>query len=710
MSKRKMTGSKRNLFLAGIALLSVLLLASCTREDTLPGDGSDNLPALGLSAVQANDLSEVATRAATTSVYPTGKSIGFFVKENTANGYAACNNRKGEYNTARKLWLPVPDSIWLNNHDADIAVYAPYDATQTTAAALRLAACLRPADGSKDLWCKKFAANNKSKNLAPVLEHVYSRFVINLSLDADYKGTAPVDSVSLINDSLYAAGAFRPFETTLYKYEGDAGVGFEISPVKNLTTAAPAASIDLLLIPATLTADIKLGVTVNGITFGVKIASSRFGGKLEAGKQYNANVKLKPTELEVTSVTINDWNDVTVSGDKEPMFVPDPIDIGLSFVFAWGNLRAIKQVDNTYKYTFAEEQGYYSGVNGAYNAVTGGDYFAWNTLDPAATTGNAGAWSDALDPCRKVNGEEWYTPTAAEWNAVLEEPHTQEDAPYYMEQGGKVYGMYYGTTVSKPINQDEYMFLPASGHRKGSNWESTDEDGYYLTSTLDGAGKPQACKVDLPAGYMSYVTSVDRNDGHPIRCVKNKVIDIGLDILIATGNVRAIKRADNTYKYVFADEQGYYSGDGSGGDYFNWNTLEPMLIVTQSSWDASRDVCGRVGDGKWYTPSTDQWKTIVDAGYIRGSYQMKDGTSKNGIYFGTTKVPPSDNQEKYLFLPAAGYMSEMDGSFSYHVYWSNTLGVPYAYGLFFGNDNTRPEHSHNFFRYYRFTVRCVRNK
>lgn len=489
-------------------LLALFSCASCSQGEALPGSDG-NLPALALNVLQANSLSEetAATRA-TTTVYPTSKLIGFFVKENTAKGYTACDNRKGEYNAARKLWLPVPDSIWLNNHDADIAVYAPYDAKQTTAAALNLAACLRPADGSKDLWCKHFTANNKSTGLAPVLEHVYTRFTISMKLDANYKGTAPVDSVSLANDSLYAMGLYQPFETTAYTYAGDAGVGFMLPSKINLTTASSTGSIDLLLIPATLTADIKLGVRVNGIMFGVKIASSRFAGKLEAGKQYNASITLKPTALEVTSVTINDWDDVTVSEEYEPAFIDlKPIDLaGLGFLVAPANLTATKMSDGSYVYDFANSPEYYS-VDGS-----GGDYFNWNTLDPANLTVQETVWSDARDACRKV-GEGWRTPTKAELQKVIDLPSYW--GTWKKTDGTLVKGRYYGI-ASQPTDDEryKYLFLPASGERGGANVGNA---GMFWTTTNDRLASGE----NLNAAYAPFYP-VDQKYGLALRCVKNK--------------------------------------------------------------------------------------------------------------------------------------------------------------------------------------------
>ena len=495
-------------------LLALFLLASCSQDDTLPGGNpvAGSMPALALSTLQATgiDGGKAATRAATTTDYPTSKSIGFFVKENTADGYAACNNRKGDYHTTRRLWLPTPDSIWLNNHDADISIYAPYDAAQTTAATLNLAACLRPADGSKDIWCKHITANNKSTGLAPVLEHVYTRFTITMSLDANYKGTAPVDSVALTNDSLYAAAAYRPFETRPYTYTGDAGIEFKFPAVVSLTTAKPTATLDLLLVPATLTADVKLSLTVNGITFGATLAKASFAGKLEAGKQYNANIKLKPAALQVTTVTIADWNDEAVSGDKEPAFIdPVPVDIAsLGFLVAPSNLRAIKLSDGSFAYEFAETPAWYSGEE------DGGDYFTWNTLDPTSNA-NETVWSDSRDACRQV-GAGWRTPTKAELQKVIDLPSCW--STWKKTDGTVVNGRYFGI-ASQPADADryKYVFLPANGERNGGGMSGQGASGTYWTTTSDRL----AIGTSMTGDYAPFYP-VAHTYGFSLRCVKNK--------------------------------------------------------------------------------------------------------------------------------------------------------------------------------------------
>ena len=190
-------------------------------------------------------------------------------------------------------------------------------------------------------------------------------------------------------------------------------------------------------------------------------------------------------------------------------------------------------------------------------------------------------------------------------------------------------------------------------------------------------------------------------------------IDIGLDFYIADGNLTATKESDGSLSYAFADEQGYYSGEADGGDYFCWNTIDPFAFsVTQSSWDDGRDPCRKVGDGNWHTPTDAELQKMIDAGNVWGIYTMIDATTKNGRYFGTTTVPAEADRDKYVFLPAAGYR---DGSNYYYPgaygsYWSATLDTSNtnsAYYLYFHSSKC---YVNNYYRYNGFSLRCVHDK
>ena len=503
-----------------LATAILFLLVSCAQGE-LPDEKSNGQAALlGINNLQATDIdiTQEVTRAVTTTNYPTANSIGFFVKADADNGYKAVNNRKGGYSTARKLWLPdattPADSIWLNSHNADIAVYAPYNAAYTTATALDLAACLRPADGSKDIWCKHFTANNTSKSLAVTLEHVYTRLAVVVSRSGDYKSDAVLSALALKGDEIYQTAAYKPFETTPYAYGSATGLTPAVAP-QALNASTASVTYDLLLIPATLTGDFMLTLTVNGKKMQVKVAKDKFAGnKLEAGKQYNINLKLQPGKLEITSVSVVKWDALAeVNGGQAEFDQLVVIDIGLDFLIAPGNLIATKQSEVTYEYDFAEEQGYYS------NDGLSGDYFCWNTLEPTGSIKQS-SWDDARDACRQVGDGKWYTPTQAQLQALVDAGNVWDI--YTMKDGTTVNGRYFGTeTAPVERKQDKYVFLPAAGCREGSTYIDVTTKGKYWSATLYSGNANNAYGFDFNSGNCP-VTNFSRSYGRSVRCVRDK--------------------------------------------------------------------------------------------------------------------------------------------------------------------------------------------
>ena len=204
-------------------------------------------------------------------------------------------------------------------------MYAPYDITQTAPAALGLTARLRPADGSKDIWCKRFTANNLSANIALTLEHVYTRLVLSVSRDTDYNVDAALTDLALTGNEIYAGATYRFFDPSPYVYEGPQG--FSALSTQVLDASTVTATYDMLLIPtAVLTGDINLVFTVNGKKMRTVIAKEKFSAtsnKLEAGKQYNINLKLIPGRLEILSVDVVKWDALAELDGGSAEYEPD---------------------------------------------------------------------------------------------------------------------------------------------------------------------------------------------------------------------------------------------------------------------------------------------------------------------------------------------------------------------------------------------------
>lgn len=232
---------------------------------------------------------------------------------------------------------------------------------------------------------------------------------------------------------------------------------------------------------------------------------------------------------------------------------------------------------------------------------------------------------------------------------------------------GTKYGMYFGTATAPTTkaNQDRYVFLPAAGARYGDQWYSVGGSGSYWSSTSNGYG----AHILFFSGTPS--CNIDNGDYHyglSVRCVKDKpkpkpahAIELkGLDFYVADGNVVATKQADNSYTYAFASEQGAYTGNIDGGDYFRYSTLEPTAGTSPSDFDDAIDPCHQIGDGLWHTPTGDQLRAIANAGSIWGTWLKSDGTGVKGRYFGVTAVPDFSQRNSAVFLPATGYEQGKD--------------------------------------------------
>lgn len=320
----------KNKFVTFMYILAVAWMVACTQDDdhNLTGthialeDGTRT--SLGIVSAFLNS-DAIATRA---SSYPTDgmHRIGFFVKADVPNGYTSVSNREGIYSGApRNLWLPI-DSIWLNEHLADLAVYAPYDATQPTTGVLNLVAGLRT-DASKDIWYKHFTANNRTQRDTPaslslLLNHVYTRLTFVFYRDVSYSSAATVSDLKLTGTNIYTKAVFNPFdENEVSRYTCSVpGVDVALSvPLTAGEDKETGAVFDLLLIPRTLTEGITATVTVNSREMQVTIPPGSFANRLEAGKHYRVTVKLMAAGLDITSVTALAWEDIEV-GDENAAF------------------------------------------------------------------------------------------------------------------------------------------------------------------------------------------------------------------------------------------------------------------------------------------------------------------------------------------------------------------------------------------------------
>lgn len=337
--------------------LLAALCAACTADDCAPDARTGARAALHFAVLQAEGITKAPdTRAnVTTTVYPTDKSIGFFVK--AAEGhYPTVNNRKGVFDQSRNLWLPI-DSIWLDNTNADICTYAPYHADHDNVnkdanGRLKLTAGHKDKAGTnkiEELWACRFNANHKSIFNVGILtmKHLYTRLQISFKKADNYPGTAYVDKLTILEGQCCTDGTYdvfmdvpndNPYAAYTYNTYGSIEVNIAKGDT-HIEVESLDSSYDILLIPynmsgaGPLTLNIDSRFPVNSEKkdwtlrrFKVEIPPANFGNKLEAGKSYKVSLAITPTKIEVASVMIAEWKEQTLkdgSQDFKPEFIDD---------------------------------------------------------------------------------------------------------------------------------------------------------------------------------------------------------------------------------------------------------------------------------------------------------------------------------------------------------------------------------------------------
>lgn len=301
-------------------LILLALLISCGEEEhPCRNYGSDAL--LRLQSVRAGET--VRTRSGgNVPLLDVAIPVGFWVKElSQADGnvvYDTQNNVKGGYDSDDSAWQPLPSNpVWLNTYTANLAVYAPYDATQGADGdgILSLSANLYQAD--RDLAAARFTGNNRSTGLNITMKRLYVRLTFTFVKYAEYTEEATIDKFELTGADIYQKATYSLFaDSNPYVIAPATGFTKSFSPGLEIgtdTDASDAARIDLLLIPtgAAFTEDALLTVTSGDKVMKVPVLKTLFsGGRLfSAGKQYNFMVRLSVSsvDIEENDVKTTDW-------------------------------------------------------------------------------------------------------------------------------------------------------------------------------------------------------------------------------------------------------------------------------------------------------------------------------------------------------------------------------------------------------------------
>lgn len=672
-----------SLFTAVALLATALLLASCS-QDELPGTGGTNAPH-GISALHIASASlqapeaqpgtrnaatrSTATTRATASATLTSGSIGIFRSQGI--GYTETqDNKQYTYDAANSIWQPstIADTVYLMANNADVCAYYPYNSAYTDKTKLPLASA-KYAGTVDDLTKHDPAdicyATNRTMNGANVttaFEMQHAMAMVQLSFKRlNYASDAcNLTSISIKNKELIstatlniANGTYTTVKKAAVKWTpgtadpatGSPATGIQVpkTGMSEITTA--------LLVPCTLdaTGSTTFTFTVDGLPMSVKVPAAKLPA-FEAGKIHKLKFTIHAASVSLSDVSVIDWVSAWEEKDN-PNYDGTPNDYLELGGVKWA-LRNLNYNSNYGTYSFAP-------------TTLSCSTFQWNALIEGAAGNSTKLWDAYSDPCTRIEPKgTWTTPTIEDFEALITLPGVWND-----NLGDR--GKWFGTNdlAEAKLHPDRYLFLPTATTNLTS--------AAYWTQTY-GTKTPISIWMYSPDGFVEVNKDTYPHSGSAaVRCVKRPQampIDLGLPFIVAPGNLTTAA-AGSGYTYSFAKEQGEYAGDNTRIDYFSWNTLEPGVQVTKSAWEDSRDPCRKIGNGKWYTPSLEQMKTLLDLPHKWGKYVMQDGKEKWGCYFGINTQPAKAEQNNYIFLPGAGNIGE-DGSWGYvdiaGLYWTNT--------------------------------------
>lgn len=327
----------RRMRFSPVLLSAVLLLCGCGNELAAPGAdeyGNELVPvqvsAVALSAdVDGSDAPE--TRAAT-PIITNGVTMGVFRVVDATKGITAQNNVKYTYSTATNSWSNASSPILVGGLAPHLCAYYPYGAVNFATDATTATLTAQRYDAAKDLCYAGSATaevTNKAPNAGFAMKHAYSRVLLDITRDASYSAAAGPCKINQVG--------FKPVSGTL-----SAVTTLDIS--KAMSAQSPAASsgllyntvtsddinagisigaigtIDLLIPPTTVTAEMLLTVTVDDLPFVVSIPPATLG-TLTAGNQYAIQVKiLSVAFLQLQAVTTIDQDWSTIPGSANGTF------------------------------------------------------------------------------------------------------------------------------------------------------------------------------------------------------------------------------------------------------------------------------------------------------------------------------------------------------------------------------------------------------
>lgn len=329
---------KVNYFLAAAAL--VVGLASCNNDEEVIANANDTKVSLEINNV---GLSGIDTKyAIREAAFSNNEKIGVYIN----NGALGSNYNSGASSTrqTQNVLYQLSGSTWssttpimLTNVKGTVRAYYPYDAANNANTGTNIPVVIKAdqgtgqSDGTKDdagqtdyMYATAVADRSNASGSSTVdleMNHALAMLTFKFKDDTSVGGTPYPNDGYVTEIKLFSTGADNKILSgnftmniatgalTAATPTADAGITVKPSgtiSLKDNITAAQLPRILVAPIAAVAEGSTKVTVTIDGAKYTVTLPALATG--YEHGTNYEYTFTLKGTALEVTSVTINQWN------------------------------------------------------------------------------------------------------------------------------------------------------------------------------------------------------------------------------------------------------------------------------------------------------------------------------------------------------------------------------------------------------------------
>ena len=237
---------------------------------------------------------------------PDGSKIGVTVVDQSGTGYQDQNYNNVCYQAvtedgSQKWKVQSRGDILLSGEAGTLYAYYPWSSAVSN---IKQIAVNMDETDQKDWMIAQPVSNlsDAQATAAVKMQHMLTNFKLSFYKD-NYSGKGEVTAVTIRSNGFTTTGTLDATTGAFTAY-GEAHTLTRIFTTTLGTDKAAAAPCDIMVVPNTVAAPVTVSVTVDGNTYSSVTSSLT----LAKAKSYNYAMKLSSTGLEITEVTLTDWN------------------------------------------------------------------------------------------------------------------------------------------------------------------------------------------------------------------------------------------------------------------------------------------------------------------------------------------------------------------------------------------------------------------